>query len=59
MNSHKLDAWWWEGIGCVLLVIFGTFAVSASGVVIGNAVFLIFAIRGYFMWKREEVKSNK
>ncbi len=56
MSAFKVDAWLWSCAGSLLLVIFGI--PNAMGVSIGNAVFMVITVIGFFKW-RKTFKNQK
>ena len=59
MSAFKIDAWIWSCLGSILLVIFGVYIVpDAMGVAIGNAVFAVITIIGFFKWRKSLRKSK-
>lgn len=53
MGALKIDGWVWTCLGSALLVIFGIVIVPvATGVAVGNAIFIGLTIRGFIKWKR-------
>lgn len=53
MGALKVDGWLWTCLGSILLVIFGIWIVpGATGVAIGNAIFVGLTIRGFINWRR-------
>jgi len=60
MSTLKIDGWIWTCLGSILLVIFGMLIVpDAMGVAIGNVIFTIVTIRGYFKWRKNLKDTNK
>ena len=54
MGALKIDGWLWTCLGSILLVIFGTLIVSsATGIALGNAIFVILTIRGFIKWRKK------
>lgn len=53
MGTFKVDGWVWTCLGSILLVIFGTLIVSsATGIAVGNAVFIWLTVRGFIKWRK-------
>lgn len=59
MGALKIDGWIWTCLGSVLLVIFGTLIVpAATGVAVGNTIFIGLTIYGFIKWRKRFLKRS-